>query len=144
MDLRTDAFAHEGTIPGRFAGDGPSPAFRWARVPAGTQAFAFIVDDPDAPGGTWVHWALYDLPASATGLEEGRAPAGAKEGRNSWGRLGYGGPAPPSGRAHRYYFRLYALDAPTGLPPGAEQGALERAMKGHLLAEATWMGTYRR
>ncbi len=144
MDLRTDAFPHEGMIPDRLTGAGPFPAFRWSGVPPGAVSLAFLVEDPDAPGETWIHGLLYDLPADLPGLEEGQVPAGAKQGLNSWGNLGYGAPAPPPGRPHRYFFRVYALDRFLGLPAGADRGALDRAMKGHILAQGVWMGRYGR
>lgn len=151
MHLTTPAFASEARIPAQFTEDGQdlSPALSWSGAPVGTQAFALVLDDPDAPAGTWVHWVLYDLPAPTQALAQGlprtaTLPEGGKQGRNSWGRLGYNGPAPPPGKAHRYFFRLYALSAPTGLPTGASRAELDRAMKGRILAENTWMGTYQR
>lgn len=144
MDLHTDAFPNEGLIPTRLTDTGPSPAFRWQGAPAGTRSFAFIVDDPDAPGGTWIHWLLYDIAPGETGLAEGRIPPGAKQGLNSWGRADYGAPAPPPGPPHRYHFRILALDRSPGLAAGADRAALDRAMKGHILAQGLWMGRYGR
>ena len=151
LKLHIAAFADGGRIPAAFTGDGQdaSPALAWSGAPAGTKAFALVVDDPDALGGTWVHWVLYDLAADATKLDEhgpgaAQLPDGAKQGRNSWGRVCWNGPSPPPGKAHRYFFRLYALSQPTGLPPGEGRAALERAMKGHILGETQWMGTYGR
>ncbi|HKA31969.1 MAG TPA: YbhB/YbcL family Raf kinase inhibitor-like protein, partial [Candidatus Binatia bacterium] len=124
-----------------------SPALSWTDPPAGTRAFALVVDDPDAPGGTWVHWVLYDLPANAKSVPEGIAadkpPAGAKQGVNDFRKAGYGGPCPPAG-THRYYFKLYALDAPTELKPGATKQQLLAAVKGHVLGEAELVGRYAR
>lgn len=105
------------------------------------------MDDPDAPSGTWDHWLIYNIPAQAKGLKEGIAkvrelPDGSRQGVNSWGRIGYDGPNPPSG-THRYYFRLYALDCDLGLPAGANKTVLLSAMKGHILATAELMGRYR-
>jgi Raf kinase inhibitor-like YbhB/YbcL family protein len=121
----------------------------WTDPPAGTKSFSLIVDDPDAPAGTWIHWVLYDLPASATGLpenvpKENELSSGARQGRNDFRRTGYGGPCPPKGPAHRYFFKLYALDAKTNLKPGATKTDLEKAMKGHVLAEAHLIGRYQR
>jgi len=150
MELRSAAFADHSPIPTRFTADGAdlSPALEWTTVPPGTAALALIVEDPDAPVGLWVHWLLYDLPATRMALGEGQPKTpeleGGRQGRNSWGRLGYNGPAPPPGKPHRYYFRLFALAAPTGLAAGATKADLERAMAGKVLAEAGWMGTYRR
>ena len=151
MRLTIPAFAPETRIPAPFTADGQdlSPALAWAGAPAGTRAFVLIMDDPDAPVGTWIHWVLYDLPGEVQGLDQGQArtgtlPNGAKQGANSWGRLGYNGPAPPPGKPHRYYFRLSALSAATGLPAGASRAEVDRAMKGKVLEEVAWMGTYQR
>ena len=110
---------------------------------------ALIADDPDAPGGTWVHWVIYDLPANAQELPEGVPPDrelanGARQGHNDFRKIGYGGPCPPRGPAHRYFFKLYALDTKLNLQPGATKAELERAIKGHVLAEAQQMGRYQR
>ncbi len=154
MQITSTAFASHGSIPAKHTCEGPdvSPALAWVGAPAGTKSFALIVDDPDAPDPaapkmTWVHWVLYDLPASATGLPEAVAAKelqkGTLEGTNDWKRTGYGGPCPPIGR-HRYFFKLYALDAvlpDVGKPTKAK---LEGAMKGHVLAEALLMGTYQK
>jgi Raf kinase inhibitor-like YbhB/YbcL family protein len=149
--IKTAAFPNEGTIPKKFTGDGPdvSPALEWSGAPAGTRAYALIMDDPDAPVGTWVHWVIYDIPATQASLPEGLPKQGgpstdASQGRNSWANTGYQGPAPPPGKPHRYHFKLYALSAPTGLAPGADKGAVERAIKGKVLAVATWIGRYGR
>jgi Raf kinase inhibitor-like YbhB/YbcL family protein len=104
------------------------------------------MDDPDAPVGTWVHWVLFNIPASARGLPEAfpadaSLPDGSLSGKNSWGRTGYGGPCPPSG-THRYFFKLYALDETLAINPGADKGELEKAMVGHILASAELMGTF--
>ena len=147
----SSGFDHMGEIPSKYTVDGEnvSPPLSWSGVPDGTKSLALVVEDPDAPGNVWVHWIVYDIPPGAGGLAEGAGngkaplPAGAKEGRNDWGRTGYGGPSPPSGR-HRYFFVLYALD--TVLPDlGAPtKAALERAMKGHVLAKTELVGTYQR
>ncbi len=152
LNLDSPAFTHEGEIPSVYTCEGRdvSPALSWTGAPAGTKAFALIVDDPDAPDPkapkmTWVHWVLYNIPATATelpmGVKPDALPAGTREGLNDWKRTGYGGPCPPIGR-HRYYHKLYALDAP--LPDLGEptKAQVEVAMKGHILAEAVLMGTY--
>ena len=151
MEFRIPAFPNGGPIPRACTADGSdrSPALQWGEPPAGTRAFALIVDDPDAPGGTWVHWILTDLPGTARSLAEDQPrtadlPGGARQGKNSWGRLGWNGPSPPPGRPHRYLFRLLALSAPLGLPAGATRAQVEGALGGKVLAEATWMGTYGR
>ena len=150
--LTSPAFATGGEIPTQYTceGDDISPPLAWSTPPAGTKSLALIVDDPDAPDPkapkiTWVHWVLYNLPPSVDGLPEGvpaRAlPAGTREGLNDWKRSGYGGPCPPIGR-HRYFHKLYALD--TVLPDLGRPSkvALERAMQGHILAQAELLGTY--
>jgi Raf kinase inhibitor-like YbhB/YbcL family protein len=152
--LTSPAFAPGGEIPTECTCEGAdtSPRLEWSGAPAGTKSFALIVDDPDAPDPaapkmTWVHWVLYNLPPEADHLPEavkpGALPAGTKEGKNDWKRTGYGGPCPPVGR-HRYFFKLYALDAPLpelGNPTKAE---LEKAMKPHVLATAELIGTYQK
>ena len=150
MELTTSAFVHGGAIPARHTCEGAdvAPPLDWRDLPRGTRSLALIVDDPDAPDPaaprmTWVHWVLYDLPATASGLPEGGRPlpAGTREGRNDWQRTGYGGPCPPVGR-HRYFFKLYALDAPLGDLGEARKADVERAMRGHVLAHAELVGTY--
>lgn len=149
--LTSTAFSEGGEIPRDATCDGAdrSPALAWSDPPAGTRAFALVCDDPDAPAGTWVHWVIYDLPGEVRSLPEGMPtertlPSGAKQGQNDFGRIGYGGPCPPRGPAHRYYFRLYALDAPTPLGPGALKAQVMSAIQGHILGEAQIMGRYRR
>ncbi|MFQ5928048.1 MAG: YbhB/YbcL family Raf kinase inhibitor-like protein [Terriglobia bacterium] len=151
FQLKTSAFQPKGEIPRKYTCDGPdvSPPLTWTEPPQGTQSFSLIVDDPDAPVGTWVHWVLYDLPASLRELAEGipkdgELPNGAKQGRNDFQKIGYGGPCPPPGSAHRYFFKLYALDAKTNLKPGATKGELLRTMEGHILAQAELVGRYKR
>jgi len=151
IDLKSSAFENGAAIPKVFTGDGAdhSPSLSWSEPPAGTKSFALVCDDPDAPVGTWVHWVLYNLPASARELPEGlpakaTLPSGARQGKNDFGNTGYGGPAPPKGKPHRYFFKLYALDTGLDLPPNATKAALERAMKGHILATGQLMGTYQR
>jgi len=151
FELRSSAFAPSGTIPREHTCDGAdlSPPLTWSGVPEGTSAFAIICDDPDAPGGTWVHWVVYDLPGGMTGLPEGVPPAetvqeGGFQGINDFGRFGYGGPCPPPGRPHRYFFRLYALDGKLGISSGARKKDVIRAMKNHILGQAELMGKYAR
>jgi len=151
MRLTSPAFQPDQEIPRKFTCDAEdlSPQLRWENAPAATKAFALIVDDPDAPGGTWVHWVIYDLPAATKELPQGAAKTetlinGAKQGVNDFGAVGYGGPCPPPGSAHRYFFKLYALDAVTMLPPRATKQKLLAAMKGHVLASAELVGRYRR
>ena len=154
LTLTSPAFAAGQAIPKKYTceGDDRSPPLAWSGAPAGTRSFALIVDDPDAPDPaaprmTWVHWVLYNLPATTTALTEdsssGALPTSAVEGRNDFGRVRFGGPCPPVGR-HRYFHKLYALDVV--LPAGKQfdKAALEAAMKGHVLAHAELMGTYQK
>lgn len=148
--VQSPAFRAGSPIPARHTADGPdvSPALSWSGVPPEAASLALVCDDPDAPRGNWVHWVLFDLPPSTTGLPEGvpadrRLPTGGVSGKNDFGRLGYGGPAPPGG-THRYFFRLYALDELVRLEPGATRAELSRAIEGHVLAEGELMGTYSR
>jgi Raf kinase inhibitor-like YbhB/YbcL family protein len=151
LELTSSAFKPNDAIPKEYTCDGSdvSVPLRWKNAPDGTTGFALIVDDPDAPRGTWVHWVLYDLPASVTDLAAGvghqeSLSNGAKQGKNDFGKVGYGGPCPPSGPAHHYHFKLYALDRVTVLKPKATKQQLLDAMKGHVLAEAQLIGTYKR
>jgi hypothetical protein len=151
LEIKSSAFAKGGDIPRKFTCDAQdlSPALTWSEPPKGTQSFALIMDDPDAPVGTWVHWVLYDLRATVRSLPEGvlkdaLLADGAQLGKNSWDRIGYGGPCPPPGPAHRYFFKLYALDGKTNLRAGATKAELEKAMHGHILAQAELMGRYQR
>jgi len=154
MQFSSPAFAHLTDIPRRYTCQGAnlSPPLQWAELPAGTQSLVLIVDDPDAPDPaapkmTWVHWVLYNIPANTTGLDEGVSaadlPEGTLQGLNDWKKTGYGGPCPPVGR-HRYVHKLYALD--TRLPDlnHPTKVALERAMLGHILAQAEWIGFYQK
>jgi Raf kinase inhibitor-like YbhB/YbcL family protein len=151
ITLTSPAFREGETIPRTFTADGDnvSPPLEWGDPPAATAGFALIADDPDAPRGTWVHWVLFDLPPGERRLDQGAAPgeslpSGAKQGKNDFGKLGYGGPSPPPGMPHRYFFKLYALDALTALPPGATKAQVQAAMTGHVLAEGRLMGKYGR
>lgn len=137
-------------IGSRYTCDGAdvSPGLVWTAPPDGTKSFALIADDPDAPAKTWVHWVVYNIPASARELNEGhradaQLPDGTRQGVTDFGTTGYGGPCPPSG-THRYFFTLYALDTLLDLAPRAAAKTLEQAMQGHVLAQAQLMGTYRR
>ena len=149
--LKSTAFEYGNEIAKRYtcSGSDLSPALNWDGVPTGTHSLAFIVDDPDAPMGTWTHWIIWNIPAQDTGLAEGVSPVevldnGARQGKNDFKRIGYGGPCPPAGKPHRYYFKLYALDAKLELKAGAGRSDLEHAMKQHVLSQAELMGTYRR
>ncbi|GIX49181.1 MAG: UPF0098 protein [Candidatus Tectimicrobiota bacterium] len=151
FSLQSSAFAPGATIPKKYTCDGPdvSPPLRWSDPPAGTKSFALIMDDPDAPVGTWVHWVLYDLPPTLRELPEDvpkteTLASGAKQGLNDFRRVGYGGPCPPRGPAHRYFFKLYALDSALQLAPRATKKQVEAAMAGHVLAQAELMGRYQR
>jgi Raf kinase inhibitor-like YbhB/YbcL family protein len=147
MKIQSSAFVAEGLIPQKFTCDGQdiSPELSWDDIPSNTAAFVLIVDDPDAPMGIWDHWILYNIPAQVSTLPEGvkTLPEGTLEGLNSWSKRGYGGPCPPD-KMHRYYFKLYALNAPLNLSPGASKKAVEDAMTPHILAEAQLMGRYDR
>lgn len=151
IQITSTAFADGQPIPARYTCDSGdvSPALTWINAPAGTKSFALIADDPDAPVGTWVHWVVYDLSAGTNSLPENVAKSqyiagNAKQGLNDFHRLGYGGPCPPPGKAHRYFFKLYALDAMLDLKPGVMKNDLLKAMEGHVLAEGQLMGTYQR
>ena len=154
LRLTSPSFAHGAPIPARHTceGAGSSPPLSWSDAPAGTQSFALIVDDPDAPGprapaAAWVHWLAYDIASVVAALPEGaapdRLPAGTRQGTNSWKMVGYRGPCPPDGR-HRYFHKLYALDIVLPDLAQPDKAALERAMSGHVLAQATLIGTYER
>jgi Raf kinase inhibitor-like YbhB/YbcL family protein len=151
MQLTSLSFQHGAPILVQHTCDGRnvSPPLQWSDVPPATKTLALIADDPDVPMGTWVHWVIYDLPTSLSGLPEAVDRSqfvlnGACQGLNDFRHLGYGGPCPPVGRPHRYFFKLYALDVELSLPPGATKPQLERAMYGHVLAQAELMGTYQR
>jgi Raf kinase inhibitor-like YbhB/YbcL family protein len=151
MQLTSSAFTEGSAIPILHTCDDKdvSPALKWTGVPAGAKSLVLIADDPDAPVGTWVHWVLFNLPAGTNELAEGVAktqnlPGGARQGLNDFRRLGYGGPCPPPGKAHRYFFKLYALDTMLELKPGSTKKDVEQAMEKHILAQAQLMGTYQR
>jgi Raf kinase inhibitor-like YbhB/YbcL family protein len=150
MDIKSKAFTEGGMIPAKYTCDGEnvSPPLEWTNAPSSTKSFALISDDPDAPVGTWVHWVIYNIPPEVTKLDEHiksekEFKTGMRQGNNDWPKIGYGGPCPPSG-THRYYFKLYAVDALLDLKPGATKAQVLQAMKGHILAEAQLMAKYRR
>jgi Raf kinase inhibitor-like YbhB/YbcL family protein len=149
FELKSSAFLAGEMMPSKYTCDGVnvSPALSWINPPAKTQAYILIMDDPDAPGATWDHWLLYNIPAALEEIKEGESDGnlaeGVKKGKNSWGKVGYGGPCPPQG-THRYFFKLYALDQKLNSPWGATKDELEKAMKGHILGQATLMGKYQR
>jgi len=151
IEIRSTAFPQGGAIPVKHTCDGEdlSPALAWTGAPTGTKSYALVCGDPDAPGGTWVHWFLFNIPGNAKGLAEGVPEGatmvnGARHGANSWGNMAYGGPCPPPGPAHHYHFKLYALDDVLVLEPGAEKEALLAMMEGHVLATGEVVGTYAR
>ncbi len=149
MTLSTTAFRNNAAIPERFScqGEDISPSLAWSSAPEETKSFALLLEDPDAPRGPYIHWVIYNIPAGEHGLAENIAkrdplPNGTRQGINSAGQLGYSGPCPPPGKAHRYYFRLYALDTEINIPGEATRDKLESAMQGHILAEGEIMGTF--
>lgn len=151
MKLASSAFAGGQPIPREYTADGKdiSPPLSWSDVPPGTAEFVLIVDDPDAPAGTWDHWLLYGIPGEATSLPEGTGRKGARaegflEGKNSWADADWGGPSPPRGPAHHYHFKLYALGRKLNLEPGLTKAELLQAIKGHELGQAELVGTYGR
>lgn len=144
LQLTSDAFSNGQSIPAKYSciGKNISPALAWTEPPAGTQSFALIVDDPDAPGRTWVHWVLFNIAANTRSLpEDFSADSSIVVGNNSSSQASYQGPCPPSG-THRYYFKLYALDTVLSLLPGATKDQLLKAMDGHILAQAELLGTF--
>jgi len=151
IQITSAAFAGGQPIPAKHTcdGDDVSPPLQWTNAPANTRSFALICDDPDAPMGTWVHWVIYDLPANAGTLPEDVAKTptlagGARQGMNDFRRIGYGGPCPPSGKPHRYFFKIYALDTVLNLKAGLTKKELLKVTNGHVLAEGQLMGTYQR
>ena len=151
INITSTAFHVGATIPKQYTGDGEdlSPPLGWSEPPSGTKSITLICDDPDAPRGTWVHWVLFNLPPNTRELDEGvptteTLASGAKQGKNDFGNIGYGGPAPPKGKPHRYFFKVYALSEEVDLAPGATKAELLDAMKGKILAEGQLMGTYQR
>lgn len=149
--ISTSAFSNGSSIPQKFTCQGPdvSPQLAWTEPPTATKRFAILVDDPDAHVGNWNHWTMWNLPATLHGLPEGvsrdaRLSDGTEQGRNDFGKTGYNGPCPPAGKPHRYYFKLFALDTTLDLKAGSGKKELETAMKGHILSQAEWTGTYKR
>jgi hypothetical protein len=149
--IESAAFKEGSLIPTRFScqAENVSPPLSWTDPPAGVRSFALIVEDPDAPAGTWTHWVVYNLPAQARAMDENTPkqddlPNGGHQGKNSFDSVGYGGPCPPAGNAHRYFFRLYALDTVLNLKAGADKSEVLVAMKGHVLGEAQLMGRFKR
>ncbi len=148
--LTSTAFDNGKTIPSEYTCDGRdvSPPLSWSGAPDGTRSYALIVEDPDAPRGTFIHWVAFNVPPDVHGFDaeverEGKLSNGAMQGTNGFGNVGYGGPCPPSG-THRYFFRIYALDTTLDLQPGARSDEVQSAMQGHVLAEGELMGTYSR
>ncbi|HZD54892.1 MAG TPA: YbhB/YbcL family Raf kinase inhibitor-like protein [Candidatus Aquicultoraceae bacterium] len=145
LSIRSAAFAQDGMIPKRYTCDGAdvNPPLSFGGVPEKTAALALIVDDPDAPAKTWAHWVVWNIPATTAEIPEDSVPPGALQGTNDFGKRKYGGPCPPSG-THRYFFKLYALDAPLSLPAGAAKAQVEQEIGAHLLGRAELVGRYRR
>ena len=150
MEIRSSGFDEGAMIPEKYTCDDIdiSPPLKWSKVPDGTKTFAIICEDPDAPMGTWVHWVIYNLPANINELSEDVPsleilPNGAKQGRNDFGKIGYGGPCPPGG-VHRYYFKVYALSEKLNVEAGITKSELLKAMEGHILSEGQLMGRYKR
>lgn len=151
LELESTSFVNGKFIPAKYTGEGEnvSPPLTWSGVPEGTKSFALISDDPDAPMGTWVHWVLYDIPAEKRSLPEKIKKDkvlddASKQGKTSFMSVGYGGPYPPPGAPHRYFFKLYALDKKLNLLPGITKEELLEAMEGHIVGEAELMGKYKR
>jgi Raf kinase inhibitor-like YbhB/YbcL family protein len=151
IQLKSPAFTEGQPVPRKHTCEGPdvSPPLAWTGVPEGAKSLVLICDDPDAPMGTWVHWVLFNLPADTTGLPEDvpKKPTldnGARQGTTDFKRPGYGGPCPPPGKPHRYFFKLYALDSRLDLGEGVRKKDVEKAMQGHILAQGQLMGTYKR
>jgi Raf kinase inhibitor-like YbhB/YbcL family protein len=151
LRLSTPSFQPGTPIPPQYSCKGAdiSPALQWSNAPAQTAAFALVMDDPDAPAGTWVHWTMWNIPPGTHEVPENlskeqQLPDGTRQGRNDFHKTGYNGPCPPAGKAHRYYLRLYALDTRLDLPAGASRADLDAAMKSHILQQAEYMGTFRR
>jgi Raf kinase inhibitor-like YbhB/YbcL family protein len=150
IKITSSVFEDGGLIPAKYTCDEAdiSPPLRWDVVPEGTKSVALICDDPDAPMGTFVHWVIFGLPAETRELTENipsdkTLPNGAKQGKSDFGRIGYGGPCPPSG-THRYFFKIYALDTEVDLAAGASKRELVKAMEGHILAQGQLIGKYKR
>ncbi len=145
MTIESPAFRDNGTIPKQYTCDGKdiNPPLVFRNVPPGTRSLALIVDDPDAPAGIWVHWVVCNIDPGTREIKENTVPPGALQGKNDFRRTNYGGPCPPSG-THRYFFKLYALDTVLAIDGNPTKQGLEKAMKGHILAEAQTVGLYKR
>ena len=145
IQITSSAFNEGDKIPRIYTCDDKniSPPLEWTGIPSDTVSLALIMDDPDAPAGTWVHWVLYNLPPNLTELEQGKSGGGV-DGKNDFNRLGYGGPCPPKGSNHRYFIKVYALDTLLDLKPGATKAQVETAMRGHILTQGQLMGKYGR
>jgi Raf kinase inhibitor-like YbhB/YbcL family protein len=151
LSVTSTAFQEDGQIPDKYTckGQDISPPLAWSEPPEGTQSLALIMDDPDAPGGVFTHWVMFNIPSDSRGLPEAvptqdKLPSGALQGKNGFGRIGYGGPCPPSGSPHRYQFTLYALKQPLGLEAGASKKQILETMQGQILARGQLTGTYQR
>jgi len=151
LELKSIAFGNNQRIPQEYTcqGKGISPPLTWENIPEGTKSFVLINDDPDAPVGTWVHWVIYNIPSNIKQLKEGMSSDGVLEGGilqgvNDFGRTGYGGPCPPPGAVHRYFFKLYAVDIMLELPAAVEKSKVEEAIQGHILADTELIGLYSR
>jgi Raf kinase inhibitor-like YbhB/YbcL family protein len=145
LTVSSPAFRQGNLIPATYTCDGPdiNPPLLIEHVPLAAKTLALIMDDPDAPGGMWVHWILWNIDPGTHEIKENSVPGGAKQGRNDFGKTTYGGPCPPSG-THRYFFKLFALDTTLDLGPGTSKTALEKAMNGHVIAQGELMGKYKR
>jgi len=151
FQLTSPAFASAAAIPRQYTCEGAdqSPGLKWGNPPVGTVTLALVTNDPDAPVGDWVHWVVWNIPPATHEMpanfpRQPELPNDTRQGRNDFGKIGYNGPCPPPGKTHRYFFRLYAVDTKLDLPAGATRTELGRALQGHILAEAEYMGTYRR
>ncbi len=150
MQIGSPAFADGAAIPKKYTceGEDVSPPLNWGSAPEGTKSFALISEDPDAPSGIWVHWVIYNIPGEVNKLSENIPKSevvlnGVKQGLNDFEQIGYGGPCPPPGKAHRYFFKIYALDSYVNLKSGARKEELIKAIQSHILAEGQLIGTYR-
>jgi Raf kinase inhibitor-like YbhB/YbcL family protein len=151
ISISSEAFKENGTIPDEYTceGENISPPLSWQGLPAGTRSIALITDDPDAPGRTFVHWVIYNIPGSTQKLAKGiprkeKLADGSLQGMTDFGKAGYGGPCPPPGKPHRYFFKIYAIDKILDLPSNASKGEVEAAMKGHIIAKGELIGKYAR
>lgn len=151
FELKSSAFENNAAIPVKYTCDNVdiSPPLKWEGAPQNTQSFVLICDDPDAPVGTWVHWVIYGIPKNTNNMPEGvpkkeTLDNGAKQGLTDFKKIGYGGPCPPPGKPHRYFFKLYALDTQLNLPTGATKAQVEKVMQGHIIGQTQLIGLYKR